>query len=148
MVKNKIVIFGLVVGFLVFLAACESAKSPVSALVDGVEWNADESVVASKLSSSVLINAIALQNPPITLQIYSLNEPGNYALDGSNNFLLYGEDKFSGYSAKPSNPGTLAIIEHNTEDKHIIGTFSCFAYNANGDSIHITDGQFDIFYIE
>ncbi len=114
--------------------------------IDGQEWLSKGTVMAIVGANGLLINATSNTLFPIALSIQHYDSLGIYPLDSLNNAFLYGSSLSSGYYAKFSKPGIVEVTEFNAGDKKVKGTFSLTAYKANGDSIKVTEGTFNIYY--
>ncbi|MBE2247646.1 MAG: hypothetical protein IAE67_10345 [Candidatus Competibacteraceae bacterium] len=126
----------------------KSEQYAVTARIDGVEWISKGAVPAILTANGLLINASNPTQSPIAISIDDLvyNVIGSHPIDSTNNAFLYGSSITTGYFAKPSNPGALNITEVDASEKRVKGTFELMTYSLAGDSVHVTDGTFNIVY--
>ncbi|MCZ2444146.1 MAG: hypothetical protein LC101_10275 [Flavobacteriales bacterium] len=140
----------LILGALSLLACNASDQYAVTARIDGMEWMSKGAVPAILTVNSLLINASNPTQTPIAISINSsmYNVIATHPLDSVQNAFLYGSSLSTGYYAKPSNPGQITILEVDANEKRVKGSFELMAYSASGDSVHVTDGTFNIVYQE
>jgi len=145
------ILLGVSAGFmLVFqFSSCGDSFSGVNAVVDGQFWRSDAYAFAAIGGDSALyINAESRDFLPISMRLTQFADVDTFALDSTNNAVLLGNTVASGYRAIPNRPGTL-IVRHykapsSTDQGHIAGDFELRVFNANGDSISISEGRFDL----
>lgn len=132
---------------LFFLSSCDKAEQyAVTCRIDSQEWLSKGTVMAIVGANGLLINATSNTMYPIAISIKNYNSLGVYALDSLNNAFLYGSSLSSGYYARLAKPGIIEVTEFNAADKKVKGTFSLTAFKANGDSVVVTEGTFNVYY--
>jgi hypothetical protein len=147
MMNLKHILIVSFLSFIVFLSSCDKTEQyAVTCRIDGQEWLSKGTVMAIVGANGLLINATSNTLYPIAISIQHYDSLGVYALDSLNNAFLYGSSLSSGYYARLAKPGIIEVTEFNAADKKVKGTFSLTAFKANGDSVVVTEGTFNVYY--
>lgn len=120
----------------------------ISFTADGVDYSYDNATGEVIDSVITIIGFTPPLTPSITISIGQSLEPGIYPLDGSASvdglFVLSVTEFFS------ADTGRVEILMHDTLAKNITGNFNFLAVpnSGEGDSVQVTNGVFDMNYIE
>jgi hypothetical protein len=84
----------------------------------------------------------------VSLSLKPVTATGYYELSklisSSTSRATYIPQSSSIYVAQPATEGYLNVLRFDTIKGIVSGTFAFNAYNQNGDTVHVTDGRFDL----
>jgi len=108
-------------------------------------------LVLAEVGNDAIHLIIKKPNSPTFLLQFPTNTPtGEFMLSSLTNYTIQANLDATTFIG-PSNNATLTIIENDTENNHIVGSFDAvldnqFSAGNNSTEFTITDGQFDIYY--
>ncbi len=150
----KNIILTLLAVSLLVISSCkkdENQSDPVisyylQATIDGQIWKADATLFADK-AIVMTISGLNQQGSSLTLELDDFT-PGTYPIKNSRNHILYTSQMADAFESTDGNPGTLVIVSNDEAKNLLKGTFTFTGQSPLTGNKTISNGSFEVYYIE